>query len=82
MPEIQEMKVTVVKIVPEIQEEKKEEDAVDVPKESDDSVEIKQNEELSTLDRYEFKDEEEEIYLPAPWGFLFLFLLCLYFDFS
>ena len=64
MPEIQEMKVTVVKIVPEIQEEKKEEDAVDVPKESDDSVEIKQNEELSTLDRYEFKDEEEEIYLP------------------
>lgn len=64
MPEIQEMKVTVVEIVPEIQEEKKEEVAVDVPKESDDSVDIMQNEELSTLDRYEFKDEEEEIDLP------------------
>lgn len=61
MPEIQEIKMVAIEIVPELKEDKHE--AVEeVSKEVTDTAEIK--EEATTKDRFEFKDEEEEISLP------------------
>ncbi|XP_052106549.1 AT-rich interactive domain-containing protein 4B-like [Mytilus californianus] len=69
MPEIPEVKnVPLVEVVTEILERKpdcKEEEVVKKDEEQEEqSVDIKCNEDSSSLDRYEFKDEEEEISLP------------------
>ncbi|CAC5374102.1 AT-rich interactive domain-containing protein 4B [Mytilus coruscus] len=66
MPEIPEVNdVPLVEVVSEILESKsdcKQEEVV--KEEEEENVDIKCNEDSSSLDRYEFKDEEEEISLP------------------
>ncbi|XP_063426528.1 AT-rich interactive domain-containing protein 4B-like isoform X1 [Mytilus trossulus] len=69
LPEIPEVKdVPIVEVVSDVVESKsdcKQEELVKTEEEKEEeSVDIKCNEDSSSLDRYEFKDEEEEISLP------------------